>query len=177
MSEHYDAKLVLGEGDKRREYVILKRMPPTKAVRFVPKVTKIAGHLLLGDGDLGDLQRGTVNLASAAKVILGGMVQIDTDELTDLGMEAIGHECYAGPKKLSDDVHFNDWFTKYPQDMMQVMLWVIWENFKNFFPEGTEELLSLASQIKVKESLSPTDGGQTGSSDESSQQSFAITNP
>lgn len=153
-------KLRLGEGDKTREYALMP-MPPGKALYFIPKVTKALSPVLLGEGDLKSLTAGNADIASAAKLILGGLKQIDPEDLTSLAKDAISYECYAGPKKLSDPDHFDDWFSKNPHDMLQVMAWAIWENCKDFFPGGSEALEALTDRVKTaQESPSQKVGSQ-----------------
>lgn len=145
-------KLRLGEGDSVREYALLP-MPPTKAVNFIAKVTQALAPMLLGEGDLQSIMQKD-DIAGAVKLILGGLKEIDPDNLTDLIKDALAHEVYAGHKKLNDSVHFDDWFTEHPGDMLQVCAWAIWENSKAFFPGGREFLDYLASKVKAGGALS-----------------------
>lgn len=164
-------KLRLGDGDNVREYA-LHPMPPLRAVHFIPKVTKALSPVLLADGDIKSLTSGQADVGAAAKLVLGGLSKVNPDDLTELAKEALSYECYAGPSKLGDNngftTHFDDWFRKYPQDMLQVMGWAIWENCKDFFPGGSEILDSLASRVQEKvQSPSQKDGSQNTTSDAS----------
>jgi len=158
-------KLKLGSGENQREYALM-HMPPGKAVYFIPKATIALSPILLGEGDISSI---VVNddINSIVKLIIGGLSKIDPDQLTALGKEAISHECYAGPKKLDDPVHFDDWFTKHPEDMLQVMAWAIWENSKSFFPGGSELMDYLKSKVAGEESPSLKAGFQNTHSEES----------
>jgi hypothetical protein len=159
-------KLTLGEGDNVREYALLP-MPPVKAVYFIPKVVKALSSVLLSDADIKSLSDGKASMNEAAKLILGGLANIEPEALTELAMEAIQYEVYAGPTKLSDPAHFDDWFRKHPQDMLQVMAWAIWENCKDFFPGGSELFQEAKEKVAGKQSRSRKSGSRNTRSDES----------
>ena len=116
-----------------REYALLP-MPPMLALDFAPKVVKaVVGSL------------GSVDLTSLDNAkIMAVIGNLDSDAVTDLLRLVFKTTIkIADGKSLSDTSVFNSHFTQHPADMMQVGMWAIWENSKDFLLENVENFQSL----------------------------------
>jgi len=116
-----------------REYALLP-MAPMLALDFAPKVIKaVVGSL------------GRVDLTSLDSVkIMRVIGNLDSDTVTDL-LKLVFKTTIktAEGKTLADTPTFDHHFTQYPADMIQVGLWAIWENSKDFLLENVENFQSL----------------------------------
>lgn len=131
----------------------LHPMPPTKALEFAPRVsTALSG--VMANFNLPEMMKtqSAGNEMGLATIVFDAVKSLNPTDFISLFKTAVSYEVFAGDKKLSDNLHFDDWFTKYPGDMLPVGCWAIWEHSKKYFLEspagfrkvfGTMELPSL----------------------------------
>lgn len=107
-------------GDSQPLFDVIESMASLGSKLNSPKKGKGSGEITEKDGKA---------VFDAMSSLIG---RIDPDRLHELGKEALSHEVYAGNKKLSDPLNFEQHFTAHPGDLFPVAIWAIREHSKKY---------------------------------------------
>lgn len=147
------------------------RLIPMQPLNGLPFALKVAASL---GGSIASLDTGGFSLDSlkgnsdaegkgmekVLSAVLVATASIDPNQLHQLMREALSYEVYADNTKLSDDMHFNQWFGDHPGDLLPVAIWAIKEHVGRFFVQGGPAWSALAGRFGL--SASPKTAKPTG---------------
>ena len=141
------------------------RLTPMQPLNGLPFALKVAANL--GSG-IASLDAGGFSLSSlkvdaeedangqsmekALSAVIVAAASIDPNKAHQLMREALNYEVYADTTKLSDDLHFNNWFDEHPGDLLPVAIWAIKEHVGRFFARGGPAWSALAGQFGLSRS-------------------------
>ena len=148
--------------------------PPTVCIPLSTRALVLLAPVIsggLGASFTGVTSAGTV--AEKIKALLGPALvsmtaafsKADPEALNLLMMDTVkvSHLCFEG-KAISAEHEFNKHFGSYRPDTFQVMLWVLWECIKDFFPKQEGSALQSMKTGILSAFLSQMDGQMTGGS-------------
>jgi hypothetical protein len=148
--------------------------PPTACVPICNRTAVLLAPVL--SGGLGASVEGVLSAGSVAekiKNLLGpalismtsALSKADPDAANALMMDAIktAHLCADG-KAISVPATFDQHFGEHRSDTYPIMVWVLWECVKDFFPKPEGSTLQTTVKGTLAAFLSQTGGSQTGGS-------------
>lgn len=134
------------------------RLTPMQPLNGLPFALKVAANLGSGIAslDAGGFSLNALSeeqsLEKALSAVIVAASSIDPDKVHQLMRDALSYEVYADTTKLSDDLHFNNWFDEHPGDLLPVALWAIKEHVGRFFAQGGPAWSALAGQFGLSRS-------------------------
>lgn len=134
------------------------RLMPMQPLNGLPFALKVAANLGAGivSLDAGGFSLNALSedqsMEKALSAVIVAASSIDPDKAHQLMREALSYEVYADTTKLSDDLHFNNWFNEHPGDLLPVAIWAIKEHVGRFFAQGGPAWSALAGQFGLSTS-------------------------
>ena len=153
MSDYRSYEFIIGDSPKRI-YKGLRLSPKPNGFEFGARVFKDIADLLCSSTDILDVankpaERLCIEILSAIdieKTISRYNFLLNNRESQITAIEEGGNKTYV----LSDEDMYNEWFSKHPSDLLQVMVTSIWENASPFLPASWIGQMKEAKEAMIK---------------------------
>lgn len=152
----------------------MRKMPPLMGSRFGIRVAACVSKLLSQPRAKDALLRlqasqgkglDNVEAATFGMEMMSLLSSVDPDELSGIFRDALAYEVYYGNSRLSDEVFFEEHFSKYPGDLYVVEAWAAYNHVRDFFTglgAGLKALTSSSGAQGAPDASSPRARSLTG---------------